>query len=64
MKDFLQNIFNFLKDLYNKLIKFLKSISPGEEKSAEVVNPAEDQKPAEKEKPIEEEKSAEDEKSV
>ena len=34
MKDFLQKIFNFLKDLYNKLIKFLKSISP-EEKPAE-----------------------------
>jgi len=35
MKDFLQKIFNFLKDLYNKLIKFLKSISPKEEKPTE-----------------------------
>ena len=39
MKDFLQKIFNFLKDLYHKLIEFLKSISPEEKK------PAEDEKP-------------------
>ena len=51
MKDFLLKIFNFLKDLYNKLIKFLKSISPEE-------------KPAEDEKPVEDEKPAEDEKLV
>ena len=57
MKDFLLRIFNFLKDLYNKLIKFLKSISPDEK-------PAEDEKPVEDVKPAEEEKPAEDEKSV
>ena len=45
MKDFLLKIFNFLKDLYNKLIKFLKSISPED-------NPAEEEKQAEDEKPV------------
>ena len=34
MKDFLLRIFNFQKDLYNKVIKFLKNISPEEEKPA------------------------------
>ena len=51
MKDFLLKIFNFLKDLYNKLIKFLKSISP-EEKQAEEEKPAEEEKQAEDEKPV------------
>jgi len=51
MKDFLLKIFNFLKDLYNKLIKFLKSISP-DEKPAEEEKPVEDVKPAEDEKPV------------
>ena len=51
MKDFLLKIFNFLKDLYNKLIEFLKSISP-DEKPAEDVKPAEEEKPAEDEKPV------------
>tara|TARA_B100000579_G_C22612281_1_gene747826 strand:+ start:195 stop:335 length:141 start_codon:yes stop_codon:yes gene_type:complete len=44
MKDFLQKIFHFLKDLYNKFIKFLKSISPEEEKPIEEEKPAEDEK--------------------
>ena len=51
MKDFLLKIFNFLKDLYNKLIKFLKSISP-DEKPVEEEKPVEDVKPAEEEKPV------------
>ena len=48
MKDFLQKIFNFLKDLYNKLIKFLKSIWPEKKNSAEDFNTAEEEKPVEK----------------
>ena len=45
MKDFLLKIFNFLKYLFNKLIKFLKSISHDEK-------PVEEEKPAEEEKPV------------
>ena len=44
MKDFLQKILNFLKDLYNKLIKFLKSISLKEKNSAEEEKLTEDEK--------------------
>ena len=57
MKDYLLKTFNFLKDLYNKLIKFFKSISPDEkpvgvEKAVEDVKPAEEEKQAEDEKPV------------